>query len=320
MVVRIFSWIAILGLTLGTLYAFEYTRVPCQQALTYSIGQFDARFGLSETEFRIAVAQAEAPWEAALGRNLFQYEAGALFPVNLIFDERQARTQESQKLEREWDAVQSKQTTIKGKFDVLSTELAKARQAYDASIASFEARLDRYNQRVAEWNQGDRLDTGEFDAIRSDAKKLKAEQPVIESQRLRVNALVTEVNRYAKEEEKVVERYNSRVEEFTEQYGTEGSFDQGVYAGQSIDIYQFDDRDHLAMVLVHELGHALGLGHVENPRSIMYPVMGEQDIQQMEFSKEDRAALTSVCSVTAWDLMLRDTREAWSLLSNQFSN
>lgn len=316
MLKRSIIWIIILGAGIGTLYAFESTRVPCQQALAYSVGQFDPRFGITEDEFRQAIASAEQPWEEALGRDLFRYEAGALFPVNLIFDERQARTIDGQALDHEWAAVQSQQTTIKGKYDAFSAELAKARQKYDASAATFDTRLGRYNDRVDAWNRGARTDQDELEGIQSEEKRLRQDQAALEKERDRVNALVTEVNRYAKEGEKVVDRYNERVNDFTATYGTEGSFDQGVYEGTGIDIYQFDDREHLRMVLIHELGHALGIAHVvNNPASIMYPVMGAQDVKHLTLTTEDRAALDGVCSVTAWDLLLRDSREAWSLMA-----
>ncbi|MFA9261976.1 MAG: matrixin family metalloprotease [Undibacterium sp.] len=312
---RTFAWILILGTALGGLYAFESTRVPCRTALAYTIGQFDGRFGLSLGEFQAAIIEAEKPWEEALGRDLFQYDEQALFPVNLIFDERQARTIESQALEKEFANVQSKQETIKQTYDKLSAELDRVKAEHAKLLAVFERNLSEYNNRVAAWNASSRTDETELEWLRDSEARLKRDQDALESKRLRANVLVTEVNRYAKEEEKVITRYNSKLDTFTETYGTGEAFDQGVYRGESIDIYQFDDRSHLRMVLVHELGHALGLEHVENPKSIMYPMMGGQDLGQLSLSIEDRAELMNVCSVTAWDLLFRDLHKVVALFA-----
>lgn len=315
MIRRIFTWILIIGAAVGGLYAFESTRLPCRTALAYAIGQFDARFGISLEDFRQVLGEAERPWEEALGRDLFRYDENALFPVNLVFDERQERTIESQKLEQQFSVVQSKQESIREKYDRLSALLGSARREYDVALSSFEVRLKRYNNAVAAWNESDRSDEDELESLEQEKEAIEREQGSLEAKRKKVNALVAEINSFAEEEEKIVERYNAELEEFTEVYGTGAAFDQGVYEGASINVYQFDDRDHLRMVLVHEFGHALGIGHVDNPKSIMYPMMGAQDVADLKLSSEDTAALMNTCSVTAWQLLARDFRKFWELVS-----
>jgi predicted Zn-dependent protease len=41
-----------------------------------------------------------------------------------------------------------------------------------------------------------------------------------------------------------------------------------------INIYQFENEDKLVRLLEHELGHAIGLDHLENPNDIMYKING----------------------------------------------
>jgi hypothetical protein len=77
-----------------------------------------------------------------------------------------------------------------------------------------------------------------------------------------------------------------------------GEVEEGRYIsdqdGTRISIYAYQDNVELMRTLIHEFGHALGLGHVENPASIMYP--SNDKSQNTTLTKEDLAELSKVCS------------------------
>ena len=74
MVRRTIWWLLFVCIMLGVLVWRQHQAI-CHTPILYRIGHIDAQFGLSDSEVRTALAQAEHLWENALGRNLFEYSA-----------------------------------------------------------------------------------------------------------------------------------------------------------------------------------------------------------------------------------------------------
>lgn len=275
--------------------------LPCHTPLHYAVGSLDPRFNISDTDLRGEIATAENVWDQAAGKPLFVYDSLAPLKVNLIFDDRERQTLEGKQLD------QSKNQTEKTRDALVGTQ-GKLKDAYDAAtreyvsqLNAFKDRLTAYNAEVKQWNVSGGAPPDVYDRLKQEAKDLDTLQTSLEKKRLAVNALADQVNASSARQVQVVQKYNDQVENYVNRYGAAREFDQGVYDGKAIDIYQFEDRAHLRLVLAHELGHALGLGHVSNPAAVMYYLLRDQPLDTLTLAPEDRVALNALCAQTAWD-------------------
>jgi len=268
---------------------------PCEKPIKYSLGQIDSQFNLSVEEFKLLATEAEDFWENSAKRNLFEYDETVSFKINLIFDARQMQTMDSEKLKNNLENLKTRQEELIKQYGSLSNAYGKKLEEYKKDVAAYEIKLKKYNKDVKYWNDRGGAPADEYADLEKERKKLKKLASGLEKQQTEVNSLATETNQIVKMENQVIEEYNNNVATYESKYGESREFEKGVFDGEGINIYQFKEKNDLRLTLIHEFGHALGIGHLENPQSIMYYLMGEQKIDNPVFTSEDLQALKEAC-------------------------
>lgn len=286
MALRWKKWLLWVPLSVLTFFGFSFVGLviyltlypPCSTPLTYTLGSIDKRFGITHEKILKELREAESVWERTSRYNLFEYEADkkeADISVDFVYDDRQ-------------------ETLVKGQMlDAETEQYSKTIAAYEARLDRFEMRVDAYNTDddkygvdLEQWNSGNRRDEAEYKRLQAEGQRLKAEYAYLEQE----SALLEQVQEKL---EPIRIALDDKIKEFNEA-GKE-IIEDGRWnpREEKITIFRYEGDRELKWLLAHELGHALGLEHVEYPRSVMYYL--SSDVPILTLSDDDVRELARVC-------------------------
>jgi hypothetical protein len=251
--------VAVAGTTIFEKY--QQTR-PCVETITYALGAVDPRFEISNARLLEAAKEAATIWNAEAGKILMTYHPEAELKINLIYDEREATAR-------------------------LGIEITKAQEESDVARAALEALRAQVTAAEKAYNQ-------KVNTINARGGATKAEAAALAEEREYLQSLVNSLNRKIASFNASIAALNTKVREYNQVAGK--TFEQGQYvldaSGERINIFVFTDTTQLKRVLAHEFGHAIGLGHNDDPDAIMY---AKNESGNLVLTEADIVDLKAVC-------------------------
>lgn len=261
--------LALIGI--GYYFYASFLQNSCGVPVHFAIGSVDSRFKISTSEVEKVAADAVGRWNSESGEDLLVYDPNATVKINLVYDERQAKV----------DQI----NTSVGSLNSTGNAIDNFRKKVETDISQYQKDLATYNSTVEYWNAHGGAPADIYAQLQTTKKSL-------DQRRQTINASASLLNQQINEHNSNIGDLNTQLDADRNKLITEGLY---YTAEKKIDIFTFGNKEELRLVLMHELGHALSLDHDALPKSIMYPVLGGQNLANPTLSTEDLNMFHQTC-------------------------
>lgn len=271
----------------------------CDVPLTWRIASIDSRFDLDMETLKELAGEAAGLWSDALGQKMLAYSDSGQVAVNLIYSNAQEFTDDEQALSNNISKKKLHYQTLEQFYRQLSFSYKQKLIEFNEINSRLQKTHQEYKQTASRWNTGMVVSKEENDKLENLKDKISRLHKESEQKLTGLNKLIIRMQEQSVAVNNLADRINELVYQHREKFYSEKTFHQGSYfkaaEKRKINIYQFDNLDKLKLVLAHEMGHALGISHVNNPTSVMYYLMEAQNARNLQLSEEDINALKKKC-------------------------
>ncbi|MDS7956432.1 MULTISPECIES: matrixin family metalloprotease [unclassified Acinetobacter] len=265
-----------------------------QQPLKYRIAFIDPRFQLTKEQLVEVSQQAAEIWQKETGKTYFIYDSQAQLSINLIYDDHQILKDEQQ---NNLDALLQKQEAwrIKNEEIVLNKQqVAQLSSDLNKKKVSLKVEFEQYQQDVTRFDQGEHQYSN-ANNLKEWQKQLEQKSEELRNESNSLNFKIQSLNLKIKELNREQSDLSALKTQFKlEQKTSIQPFHKGLFSQNQIQIYGYASLNDLRLTLAHEFGHALGLKHTTDPKSLMYPRLKEQDIHNFKLTDSDLDLLGSI--------------------------
>ena len=258
---------------------------PLDTRLRYRFAQVDPRFDLTSDDLKQLGLEAEAIWEQGLGRDVLVYDPKARLTINLIYDQRQADSNERKYLQDQLGGEHEQHNQQVQSIEAVKRSLQSEQRLIEAEQADLQHAIERYEDQLQQWQNSDR-NPSLAQQMDDEQRVLRDRQAQLRDAIARYNEAQSALNARIASSNSQANAFNASVRQYRQKFAPV-QFDKGQFDGRKIDIFEFEHRDDLRLTIAHELGHALGMKHNNDPEALMYPLLDAQNMAQFRLRAAD---------------------------------
>lgn len=256
-------------------------RYNTERPLHYRIANFDPRLKISQQQMIDLSKQAAAIWEKDTGQHYFVYDPEAEFSIHLVFDQRQIRSMKRAESLNQLEHEQQIWLNENQQLQQLKQNVAQSKLQLELQKTEYQTRVENQQQH----KQRSSIKTL-FTSIQKQQQDLEQQSAQLQNRIAKHQQLVQQLDLQTEKSKQLYQQLTQSIAEFNQTFKPQ-TLHKGQFDGDKIFIYEFSSIDDLRLTLAHEFGHALGLKHTQDPKSLMYPRIKAQDAKDFKLTNTD---------------------------------
>lgn len=277
----------------SSLHLQTFNPDPCPEQLTYRIGYIAPQIEKSEQDLRDILKEVEQLWESALNRDILRYKVNGKVAIHFVHNENDEVSREQLKFSRRIERNRHRILGMRKEYNRISERYRKQKDLLLEKVSH----LDSLHEREYEVRKQDLAD--QSTAGRRLSAPVQSLGDTISQLKNSVDQHRQEMKRQSKLIQSLINRTKQIIYKYNMKFEANAQFNRGIYnkgwPDDRIYIFQFTNVGELKTVLAHEIGHALGIGHQDNPNSIMHRILEDQNIYDLSLTEEDKRAIQALC-------------------------
>lgn len=260
-------------------------RYSTEHPLRYRIADLDPRLNITQQQMIKLSQQAAAIWAKDTGQNYFVYDPEASFVIHLVFDQRQVRSMKRSENLNQLEQEQQHWLAKNQQLQRLKQSVADSRTRLELQKIEYQNNQQKYQQALQNLKASTQ-NPKQVARLQQQQHTLQQQASDLQTKVAEHNQLVQQFNAQTEQSKQLYQQLTESVAAFNQTFKPQ-VLHKGQFHGQQIFIYEFSSMDDLRLTLAHEFGHALGLKHTQDPKSLMYPRIKEQNAKDFQLTDTD---------------------------------